>query len=313
MLQPMKTIFNIPDIPATAKVEVRDDKHPMVPKIDPLYVFRKELISDVMAWIKFACGNDPLYLTGPTGTGKSSIVTQVAARLGSPLYVVSCHERMEIPELFGRHVVSEGSMLWKDGPLVTALKTPGAWCLLDEVDTLDPGTFIGLNAILEGRSISIPETGEILDPYACGSRIIVAGNTAGNGDSSGLYLSTKRQNLASMGRFMVVEVGYPEPAVEMDILAQAVPTMPQDVRARMIAITNDIRNLFVNGGLEITMCTRSLVRWANLATFFKSKPGIDPITYSLDRAIGYRAEPASRQALHELCQRHFGGGPNGRP
>jgi cobaltochelatase CobS len=54
------------------------------------------------------------------------------------------------------------------------------------------------------------------------------------------------------------------------------------------------------------MCTRTLVRWANLTTFYKAKPNIDPITYALDRAIGFRAETTSRQALHELCQRFFG-------
>lgn len=305
--KPISDIFNI-QAPPSITIEVRDDMtHPMIPRIDPDYLFRKELLSDILAWNRGAAGDDPLYLTGPTGSGKSSIITQIAARLGIPLYVVSCHERMEIPELFGRYVVREGSMVWQDGPFITGLKeSGGAWILLDEADTLDPGTFIGLNALLEGRSIIIPETGETIDPLSCGSRIVMAGNTAGNGDSTGLYQSTKRQNLASMGRFMILEVGYADPNEEIMILEKAIPTLPSIIRDKMIGIANEVRKLFVGGELEVTMCTRTLVRWANLTTFYKAKPNIDPITYALDRAIGYRAEATSRQALHELCQRFFG-------
>lgn len=305
--KPITDIFNI-QAPSSITIEVRDDMiHQMIPRIDPAYLFRKELLSDILAWNRGAAGDDPLYLTGPTGSGKSSIITQIAARLGIPLYVVSCHERMEIPELFGRYVVREGSMVWQDGPFITGLKEPGgAWILLDEADTLDPGTFIGLNALLEGRSIIIPETGEMIDPLSRGSRIIMAGNTAGNGDSTGLYQSTKRQNLASMGRFMILEVGYADPVEEIKILEKAIPNLPSIIRDKMIRIANEVRKLFVGGELEVTMCTRTLVRWANLTTFYKAKPNIDPITYALDRAIGFRAETTSRQALHELCQRFFG-------
>lgn len=305
--KPISDIFNI-QAPPSITIEVRDDMtHPMIPRIDPDYLFRKELLSDILAWNRGAAGDDPLYLTGPTGSGKSSIITQIAARLGIPLYVVSCHERMEIPELFGRYVVREGSMVWQDGPFITGLKeSGGAWILLDEADTLDPGTFIGLNALLEGRSIIIPETGETIDPLSRGSRIVMAGNTAGNGDSTGLYQSTKRQNLASMGRFMILEVGYADPTEEIMILEKAIPTLPSIIRDKMIGIANEVRKLFVGGELEVTMCTRTLVRWANLTTFYKAKPNIDPITYALDRAIGFRAETTSRQALHELCQRFFG-------
>ena len=305
--KPISDIFNI-QAPPSITIEIRDNMtHPMIPRIDPDYLFRKELLSDILAWNRGAAGDDPLYLTGPTGSGKSSIITQIAARLGIPLYVVSCHERMEIPELFGRYVVREGSMVWQDGPFITGLKEPGgAWILLDEADTLDPGTFIGLNALLEGRSIIIPETGEAVDPLSRGSRIVMAGNTAGNGDSTGLYQSTKRQNLASMGRFMILEVGYADPIEEIKILEKAIPTLPSIIRDKMIGIANEVRKLFVGGELEVTMCTRTLVRWAYLTTFYKAKPNIDPITYALDRAIGFRAETTSRQALHELCQRFFG-------
>ncbi len=306
MHKPISEVFGI-EAPASITIEVRDAGHPMVPAANPDYVFRKDLLSDILAWMRGASGPDPLYLVGPTGSGKSSLITQVAAQLGIPLYVVSCHERMEIPELFGRYVVRSGTMTWEDGPFIRGLKDPaGAWILLDEADTLDPGTFIGLNALLEGRSIIIPETGEVVEPLRQGARIVFAGNTAGNGDANGLYQATKRQNLASMGRFMVLQVGYADPAEESKALEKAVPTIPEPIREKMVALAGEVRKLFVGGQIEVTMCTRSLVRWASLSSFFKAKPGINPLIYALDRALGFRAEEESRQALHELCQRIFG-------
>lgn len=304
MKKSITEVFGI-QAPATITVDVRDNaKHAMIPCSNPDYVFRREILSDILAWMKGAAGSDPLYLVGPTGSGKSSIITQIAARLGIPLYVVSCHERMEIPELFGRFVVRSGDMEWVDGPFIQGLKDPAsAWILLDEADTLDPGTFVGLNALLEGRSIIVPETGETIDPLRFGARIIYAGNTAGNGDTTGLYQSTKRQNLASMGRFMMLEVGYANAAEEDQALGKAVPEVPSPIRQKMIEVANKVRDLFRNGEIEVTFCTRTLIRWAQLATFFKAKPGINPMTYALDRALGFRAEPASRQALHELVQR----------
>jgi len=304
MKKPITEVFGI-QAPATITVDVRDNAtHAMIPRSNPDYVFRREILSDILAWMKGAAGSDPLYLVGPTGSGKSSIITQIAARLGIPLYVVSCHERMEIPELFGRFVVRSGDMEWVDGPFIQGLKDPAsAWILLDEADTLDPGTFVGLNALLEGRSIIVPETGETIDPLRFGARIIYAGNTAGNGDTTGLYQSTKRQNLASMGRFMMLEVGYANAAEEDQALGKAVPEVPSPIRQKMIEVANKVRDLFRNGEIEVTFCTRTLIRWAQLATFFKAKPGINPMTYALDRALGFRAEPASRQALHELVQR----------
>jgi cobaltochelatase CobS len=303
---PIRELFDL-DVPDCLTIEVREAPHAMIPPASADYIFRKELLSDLLAWLKGASGSDALYLSGPTGCGKSSLVTQAAARLGIPLYVVSCHEHLELAELFGRYLVRDGAMHWQDGPLVAGLKDPaGAWILLDEVDTLDPGTFVGLNALLEGRAMLIPETGELLEPQRYGARLLCAGNTAGGGDASGLYQATKRQNLASMGRFMLLEVGYAEPAEELRALEKAVPALPEPIRQKMVTLAGEIRRLFLGGQIEVTLCTRSLIRWASLTCFYRGKPGIQPLTYALDRALGFRAEAESRQALLEICQRIFG-------
>lgn len=308
MRKTITEVFGIP-APATATIMVRDDTalSPHVPLASPEYVFRKEFLSDFLAWAGKAAGDDPLYLTGMTGTGKSSGVTQVAAALRQPLYVVSCHEGMEAPEFMGRYVVENGTMKWQDGPLVQGLKDPlGAWILLDEIDTTRPGASMVLNALIEGRRIIIPETGELLDPRTYGARIICAGNTAGMGDESGLHAGTNRQNLAFMGRFMMVKVDYPEPDDEEKIILSCAPGLTSAIAKQMVRVANDVRGVFEKGETEVVFCTRSLMRWAMLCSFYRRKPNIDPLYYALDRALGFKVSPEANAGLHEMVQRVFG-------
>ena len=194
------------------------------------------------------------------------------------------------------------------GPLAMAMKE-GHWFLLDEIDLLDPATAAGLNGIVEGRPLTIPEKGgEVIKP-ASGFRFIATANTAGSGDRSGLYQGTLRQNGAFLDRFWMVEVDYPDEIQEKQILAKAMPSLADTVRDALVSYANEIRKLFIKGEIEVTFSTRTLVRWAKLVYLFRpaSTEGKNPIIHALDRALGYRAEPESREALHELAQRVFGG------
>lgn len=105
----------------------------------------------------------------------------------------------------------------------------------------------------------------------------------------------------------MVEVGYASEAEENLVLEKAAPEIPEAVRRKMIEVANKVRELFQSGEIEVAFCTRSLIRWAHLAVFYKAKPGVNLMSYTLDRAIGYRAELTSRHALHELLQRIIGG------
>ena len=303
----IKDIFNIP-VKESLCVEGRPQSdNPFIPDVDSDYVFRKEILSDVLSWYMMGA-NDGLYLTGPTGSGKSSIILQTAARLNIPVLVVTGHSRLETPELVGHHVIVNNSMEYVYGPLALAMKE-GYWFLLDEIDLLDPATAAGLNGIVEGRPLTIPEKGgEVIKP-APGFRFIATANTAGSGDRSGLYQGTLRQNGAFLDRFWMVEVDYPDEVQEKQILAKAMPSLADTVREALVSYANEIRKLFIKGEIEVTFSTRTLVRWAKLVYLFRpaSAEGKNPIIHALDRALGYRAEPESREALHELAQRVFGG------
>lgn len=310
---PVKKTFGLTDPEVSEKLTVPgfEVPGPFTPAVDLDYQFPRGLLSDLLAWL--VCGHEGLYLTGPTGSGKSSLVCQVAARLNYQLQRVTGHCRLELPDLFGHYTAIGGDLFWQDGPLTIAMRH-GHWFLLDEMDLLEPGVLAGLNSILDGAPLVIAEnSGEVVPPHP-NFRFIATGNTGGGGDASGLYQGTLRQNMAFMDRFWVVKVDYPLPREEENILARMVPHLPEPIRTKMVQIAGQVRQLFTGKNeegpqIEVTMSTRTLVRWGRLAQFFWSMNGkVSPIAHALDRALGFRAEPASRQVLHELIQREFGTG-----
>jgi cobaltochelatase CobS len=299
------------EVPAEITVAGFAERSPFVPDVDPEYLFRRELLSDVLAWWTLG-RQDGLYLTGPTGAGKSSLVLQVAARLNIAVQRVTAHGRLELPELIGHHTVLGGDLLYVDGPLTTALRL-GHLLLLDELDVLDPATAAGLNGIVEGAPLTIAENGGELVSRHPQFRFVATGNTAGSGDATGLYQGTLRQNLAFLDRFWLVAVDYPSPSEERQILARAAPQLPELVRDKLVEVAGEVRRLFLGqadagAGIEVTLSTRTLVRWAQLTWFFAglATQGISPLHHALDRALGFRAEPETRTALHGLVQRVFG-------
>ena len=293
--------------PASMKVEgFEPSQNPYVPK-EKSYVFRKDHLRDVLAFLGSPNG-DGLYLTGPTGSGKTSLLEQVAARLQWGVHAVTGHGRMELNDLLGQYMlVDGGAMQWIDGPLTLAVRL-GHVLLINEIDAVDPAELIGLNEIVEGKPLTIPQTGTVITPHPK-FRLVATGNSAGGGDQSGLYQGVLRQNLAFLDRFRLMEVGYPEPDDEMRLLADVVPNMPESVRESMIKVANQIRKVFIGsqdggGMLSVTLSTRGLMRWASLVATFKSAP--NALAYSLDRALTFRAEPAEREAIHRIAKDIFG-------
>ena len=285
------------------------------PRIDRDYLFH-ESMREIVVWLLSTPEEraDPLYIFGPTGSGKTSLVRQLAARLNYPVFEVTAHGRLEFPDLAGHLSVQNASMAFQYGPLALAMRYGGIF-LLNEMDLLDPATATGLNGVLDGGPLCIPENGgEIIHPHPM-FRFVATANTNGASDDSGLYQGTLRQNIALMDRFWLCEVGYPAPNTEESLLERMAPDIPHELRKSMVSFANEIRRLFTGEGdtqkygetIEVTFSTRTLIRWAMLTIRFQplSRQGIQPIRYALDRALGYRASRETRAMLHELAQRMF--------
>ena len=284
---------------------------PFTPDVDTNYIFHEQS-RDLVVW--FIDPTDPLYVYGPSGSGKTSCIKQLAAKLNFPVFEVTGHSRLEFPELVGHHVVREGSMEFEYGPLALAMKFGGI-VLLNELDLLDPSTAAGLNSILDGAPLCIPENGgELITPHPM-FRFAATANSNGGSDETGLYQGVQRQNLALMDRFIVCEISYPSSDAEEQLLSRTAPGLPDGLRKKMVEYANEVRRLFMGedgnahnaSSIEVTLSTRTLIRWADLTLRYKplAKQGIQPVTYALDRALGFRACKETRAMLHELAQRMF--------
>lgn len=206
-------------------------------------------------------------------------------------------------------------MAFMHGPLASAMRH-GHILVLNEIDLMEPGELAGLNDVLEGRPLIIPQnSGEVIKAHPK-FRFIATANSNGQGDNSGVYSGIMRQSIAFMDRFFVTRVDYADPDIEKAILGDTlerlgVPIDPvmETLIENMIKVANEIRRLFVGSGdspgeLSITMSTRTLERWATLMVKYKRAP--NALAYALDRALTYRAEPSQREAIHRIAKDIFG-------
>lgn len=287
----------------------------LVPAATPEYQFGVDILRDVLAFLAAADG-DGLFLSGPTGCGKTSVILEIAARLNWPVRRVNGHARMELHDLVGSMSLSATDAggtktVFKHGPLARAMQE-GSIFILDEVDLLDPSIAAGLNPILEGNPLVLTENGgEVIRPHPF-FRFVATGNTAGMGDDTGAYSGTVTQNLAYLDRFWVVKAGYPAPEVEEKILAAKFgDLLAEPLRERMIKLANEVREQFVGTGragatLSVTFSTRTLIRWAGLfLTYSRSSIDGPKLQYTLERALTARAAPHEAEAIHEIARMVF--------
>ncbi|MGH8159349.1 MAG: AAA family ATPase [Rhodanobacter sp.] len=281
-----------------------------VPKVNATYTFRKEVLRSVLNFMLDARNGtvtDALHLIGPTGSGKSSVVTQVAARLGMPVVQVTGHGRLEIPQLlYGKSAVN-GTLFTTDGPLTLAMRN-GWLFMLDEVDLIEPETLTGLNDILESGRVVIEDSGELIEA-AQGFGFVVTSNTAGGGDETAAYVGTKMQNIAFRDRFIKVEVGYPEREAEVTLLQQATGLSAEQAEP-YVDVANMVRTAFadVATGLTATLSVRGLIRWVTLSQKYAAlaQQGLHPLYYALDLTILNGLTTPEKKAIEEMVAQVFG-------
>jgi len=152
----------------------------------------------------------PVLIKGPTGCGKTRFVEHMAARLGRPLYTVSCHDDLSASDLVGRHLIDSSGTYWNDGPLTQALRHGGI-CYLDEVVEARKDTTVVLHALSDDRRIlPIDRTGEILAAPP-EFMLVVSYNPGYQHLLKGLKPSTRQ-------RFISLAFDFPSPALEAEIV-----------------------------------------------------------------------------------------------
>ncbi|MDE2368850.1 MAG: CbbQ/NirQ/NorQ/GpvN family protein [Burkholderiales bacterium] len=152
----------------------------------------------------------PVLLKGPTGCGKTRFVEHMAARLGRPLFTVSCHDDLSAADLVGRHLIGAEGTYWIDGPLTQAVRAGGI-CYLDEVVEARKDTTVVLHALSDDRRmLPIDRLGETLGAPA-EFMLVVSYNPGYQNLLKALKPSTRQ-------RFVSMSFGFPSPEVEERIV-----------------------------------------------------------------------------------------------
>lgn len=164
----------------------------------------------------------PIYISGFSGTGKTMMIKNVCAELKRPFVRVQFTPETSYEDLIGSFRLVAGETSWVDGPVITAMKTPGCVLLLDEIDRSSGSGYLALQGISEGNAVLIQKTGELVHP-ASGFTIIATGNSKGRGDESGKYNSAQIIDDAFLERFVIdLEQSFPKKRVLESILTKFV-------------------------------------------------------------------------------------------
>ena len=153
----------------------------------------------------------PIMLKGPTGCGKTRLVEHMAARLGRPLFTVSCHEDMTASDLLGRYVLTGGDTEWIDGPLTTAVRQGGI-CYLDEIVEARQDATVAIHSLTDHRrQLTLERLGGRTITAADGFTLVVSYNPGYQSVLKDLKASTRQ-------RMVAIELDYPPTEVERTII-----------------------------------------------------------------------------------------------
>jgi cobaltochelatase CobS len=287
------------DVPAYSA----GDEH--VPDLDPDYVFDRDTTLAILAGFAH---NRRVLIAGYHGTGKSTHVEQVAARLNWPLVRVNLDSHISRIDLVGRDaiVLKEGLQVteFRDGILPWALQRNVALCF-DEYDAGRPDVMFVIQRVLEvsGR-LTLLDQNRVIRPHPA-FRLFATANTIGLGDTTGLYHGTQQINQGQMDRWSIVTtLNYLPHDKEVEIVLAKVPKFRtsegRDAISKMVRVADLTRSAFVNGDLSTVMSPRTVMTWAENAEIFGD------VGFAFRVTFLNKCDETERPLVAELFQRSFG-------
>lgn len=215
----------------------------------------------------------PVFVTGPTGNGKSTMVEQACARNKREYIRLQINAQTDEDQLIGSKTLVDGNLKIVEGPVLIAMRK-GAILLLDELDAADPNNIMCLQSILEGRPYYFKLANEMVYP-APGFNVFATANTKGRGSESGKYIGTKMLNEAFLERFPVTfEQEYPTMSVELRIVRNAMERfgcLDEEFATTLVKWSDAIRRTYDDGALDDLITTRRLIQIVQGYSIFKNK------------------------------------------
>ena len=214
----------------------------------------------------------PVFVTGLSGNGKTTMIEQVCAKMGRECFRVNIVAETDEDDLFGGFRLNNGNMEWHDGPVVLAMKR-GAVLLLDEID-LGSDKLMCLQSVLEGKGVYLKKINQWVVPQS-GFTIFATANTKGKGDEAGRFAGTRILNEAMLDRFdYTYEQEYASKATEKKILMRAMKKFgaQDDMFAENLTKWADmIRKAYMEGACDEIISTRRLINICKANIVFNDK------------------------------------------
>ena len=252
------------DVPKEREVSGFAEPGPETPDVDPGYVFPPEETKVLLLGLEL---RDRVLIVGHTGTGKSSLVQQIAARLNYNVVRINFDGEVSRADLLGEKVIEGREMTFQYGILPHAFRMPGTIVLLDEWDSISGECSFVLQRPLEkddGKLLLLENGGEIIELHE-DNAIIATANTTGQGDDTGLYAhGTKVQNYAQLNRFaLTIDLKYMSQEQETEMLKLRFPDLSDTECSTLVKAVSLVREAYMNGELAAPLSPRDLINWAD--------------------------------------------------
>src|SRR5262245_8392118 len=292
-------------IDSDMKVPAFSQKTEYVPEVDEAYRFDPQTTLAILAGFAH---NRRVMVQGYHGTGKSTHIEQVAARLNWPLVRINLDSHVSRIDLVGKDaiVLKEGKQVteFREGMLPWALQRPVAICF-DEYDAGRPDVMFVIQRVLEASGkLTLLDQNRVITAHP-NFRLFSTTNTIGLGDTTGMYHGTQQINQAQMDRWSIVAtLNYLDHDVEAEIVTAKAPTYntPEGKRTimSMVRVADMTRNAFMNGDISTVMSPRTVITWAQNAEIFGDVGLAFRLTFL------NKCDELERPTVAEFYQRAFG-------
>jgi len=276
-----------------------------VPDLDPNYLFNVGTTRAILAGFAH---NRRVMVSGYHGTGKSTHIEQVAARLNWPCVRVNLDSHVSRIDLVGKDAI-----VLKDGKQVTEFRDgilPWAYqhniaLVFDEYDAGRPDVMFVIQRVLESSGrLTLLEQSRVIRPHPA-FRLFATANTVGLGDTTGLYHGTQQINQAQMDRWSIVTtLNYLPHDNEVNIVLAKVKSFDseegRDAISKMVRVADMTRAAFINGDLSTVMSPRTVITWAENAEIFGD------LSFAFRLTFLNKCDELERSLVAEQYQRAFG-------
>ena len=275
-----------------------------VPDIDSTYKFDPDTTLAILAGFSH---NRRVMIQGYHGTGKSTHIEQVSARLNWPCVRINLDSHISRIDLIGKDVIKlhDGKQVteFQEGMLPWALRNKVA-LVFDEYDAGRPDVMFVIQRVLESEGrLTLLDQNEVIvpNPYF---RIFSTTNTVGLGDTTGLYHGTQQINQGQMDRWsLVATLNYLSHDAEVQIVLSKVPNYNtakgRDLISKMVTVADLTRSAFMNSDLSTVMSPRTVISWAQNAEIFRN------IGYAYRVSFVNKCDELERASVAEFYQRCF--------